>query len=92
MEQPTRIPVDRPPPGAPAQGDEVLRDVLARYRQVQRGETDAPKLLPAMVQARREQIFDNAVELDAALREVAVAALWSMARIRQAYPEIVRSA
>lgn len=89
MEQ-IRIPVDRPPPSAAhREGDQVLSDVLARYRQVQRGDVPAPKLGPAMLQARHEQLFDNAVELDSSLRELAVAVLVAMAGLRLACPEIV---
>lgn len=87
MEQ-TRIPVDRPPPAAPHTGDEVLRDVLARFRQAQDG-VAPPKLGPAILQARREQLLDNATELDRALCELVVAGLLTMRRIREACPEIV---
>lgn len=84
-----RIPVDRPPPAAahPA-GDQVIRDVLERYRQAITGDAP-PQLGPAILSARREQLLDNAAELDNALREVAVAALMTMARLRGACPEIV---
>lgn len=89
MEHKVRIPVDRPPPGAAHHtGTDSLRDVLARYRTAAGGDAP-PKLGPAILQARREQLLDNAIELDAALRELAVAALLTMDRIREACPEIV---
>jgi hypothetical protein len=77
---------DAPPYGGGNRHDDhVVRDVINRRLQTRQ---DPPKLGPALTQARREQLLDNAVRLDDALLDVAVAAMATMSRLREACPEI----
>jgi hypothetical protein len=75
------------PDGGELARDGVLRDViLARWAT----RNDAPRLAAALAHARRANALDDIEALDYAFREIAVAAMSSLSRLRAAYPELPR--
>jgi hypothetical protein len=85
VEQRIPIPVTVPD-RQPIEGQlNVVHDVLAAKRAY--GDKP-PKLGPAIMAARREQLLDNAAALDDKLVDVAVAAMHTMEQLRRAMPEL----
>jgi hypothetical protein len=68
-------------------GDGVLRDVYAaRYVLQDR----PPRIAAALAHAARARDLEDVVALDYAYRELAVAAMANLSRLRAAYPELIR--
>lgn len=86
---PSSIPVHRPLQAPAGDGDRVLADIIARFRDAERGIAPPKTLGPAILAARREQYIDNSVALDDALIEIVVAAMTTMKVLRANTPEII---
>jgi hypothetical protein len=77
-----------PSPPVPIVGDGVIRDVCAaRYATQER----PPRLTAALARAARARDVDDVEALDYAYRELAVAAMVNLSRLRAAYPELVKT-
>lgn len=77
------------PPARPVRltGDAVLRDVAAARYAMQ----DAPpRIAAALAHCARARDLDDHEALDYAFRELAVAAMANLSRLRAAYPELIK--
>lgn len=85
QDEPLQIPI-RVPDRQPIPGQlNIVRDVLAAKDAY--GDSP-PKLGPAIIAARQEQLLDNAASLDDKLVDLVVAAMATMAKLRGAIPEL----
>jgi hypothetical protein len=77
------------PPGQPVRltGDLVTRDVIAARYALQ---DQPPRISAALAHCARARDLDDHEALDYAFRELAVAAMANLSRLRAAYPELIK--